>query len=998
MRNHTAEANDATEQLIGSHYPVWDSWLPKLDHCGDWAKELSRWYESDWQQALQGGRHPVSDQVLESLDDAQRSVVKPVFDSMDAHYSSRLRHPSRPTLDAGDDATELLPATKIESPVVHAGHTGNPHELAEPRIEPTIPGSSALANAANPATMEFSAGFATNAPSTGKVVIRSKSEPHLAASAIPNIPGYRIEHVLGRGGMGVVYRAHQLGIDRPVALKMVLAGIHSSRTLLDRFLAEAKAVGRLRHENIVQIYDSGWHENLPYFSLEFVDGPALSQKLGGEPMDPVEAARLVAPLADALQYAHSQGIIHRDVKPGNVLLTPSGIPKLADFGLAKQQEDDSDLSRTGDVIGTPGYMAPEQARGQSDITGSVDIYGLGGVLYCALTGRPPFQAAKSVDTIIQLLEQEPVTPSRLQPGVPKDLETICLKCLQKTPAQRYATAGDLAADLTRFVNGEPIAARPVGRAERLYRWSRRKPRIAALVATATVSALLLMIGGPILAGVIYAKKQEVEQAKLEADTNAQLAKRSAAEAIANAQLAERNEQEALTQEKNAIDALTSMVYETQRRLTDKPGLQDVRSNILNVVAERLKALDSSTSQSTRANLTKIGISRRLGDLNVEFGRIQQAYLLYQQCLDGLLKLHATGKLEQYGVRHNLSTAYENLANSARRLGRLTEARQHAEKALEQRREWAKEKPGNEDVRQNVAATLGQLGMLAQEQGDMESAHRLLSESEQMRRQYVELRPGELEPQTQWIGARRALAKHGFQQGDHDRAIQQIKDLIAEQSELADQFPYDISYRANLALFRADLGTFHLYVDRPQDAITEYQSAIQIIRKLIQEDPENFSLKVRLADSLYGLAVAQSVADFGNDASKTLRECLEIRAAAKELDPTNLTREISWLLTAARAGNLIDTVPLASNVKTRLEADAGMYFDLAGVYGQLLAAANRGSELPEGVTAEALANESLALIKKSHDLGFRRTTDLKLDPDLAPIRSMPSDTAKVTTTK
>lgn len=1010
MSDPLLPAEQPTQPFVASEYPIWDKWLPKLNECGDWAKEISRWYESDWQHALHGGRRPLADQVLLSLEESQRSIVRPVFESIDAYYNARIDH--RSTLNAGNDGTRHLPVTRIEtlkgaiandSPdVIEQSQVSRDAKLSA-LVEPTMAAGQIDVEAVNPATMEFSAGFATNVPASAKVVIRSKANTTHAQPTLPTIPGYRIDAVLGRGGMGVVYLAHQIGIDRPVALKMVLSGIHSSRTLLDRFLAEAKAVGRLKHENIVQIFDSGWHENLPYFSLEFVDGPPLSQKIGAEPMDPVEAARLVAPLADALQYAHSQGIVHRDVKPGNVLLTSQGVPKLADFGLAKQLEDNSDLSRTGDVIGTPGYMAPEQARGQTDITGSVDIYGLGGLLYCALTGRPPFMAAKSVDTIIQVLEQEPVTPSRLQPGVPKDLETICLKCLQKDPAQRYASAGDLADDLNRFIQGEPIAARPVGKIERGYRWARRKPRIAGLVATATISALLLMIGGPIAAGVIYAQKNEVEQAKRKADTNATLAKQSAADAIASALLAENNEQLAIrnanaaeAQGKNAIDALKSLVFEVQRTMRDKPGLQETRLALLSVAQEGVKRLDGSTTLAKAASIETAGICRRLGDLNYEFGRVENARLLYQQCLQSLQELDKNGKLPSQGRRHNYSTVYALLMTACHRLGQLTQARQYGELCLEQRRAWVEEKPGDEDVRQNLAATLGDLGLLAQDQGDMETAHRLLKESEQMRREYVQRRPGDLEPVTQWIGARRALAKHAFQTGDRAEAIDKIQAVIQEQTQLASQYAYDISYRANLATFHNDLATFELYADRYPEAMARYQSGIQTLRNLIEEDPKNFSLKEKLGTSLYGLAVAQSLAGITDEAAKSLTECLEIRTLAKDLDPTNLARQVRWLLTSARAGNLSDTVALASAAKAQMDNDAGMYFNLAGVYAQFLAAAKRGSPLPPQVTQEDLAKESLSLIERAYDLGFRRSTDFKMDPDLAPIRGLPGDPAKVVT--
>lgn len=312
-----------------------------------------------------------------------------------------------------------------------------------------------------------------------------------AAAGAVSIPGYRILGELGRGGMGVVYKARQVGLNRTVALKMIIAGGHASPEQLLRFQAEAEAVGQLQHPNIVQVYDIGKHEGLPYFSLEFVDGKPLDKDLEAKPQPEQRAAELLETLARAMHYAHERGIIHRDLKPANVLLTKTGIPKISDFGLAKQLESDSSQTKTGTIMGTPSYMAPEQGRGEKQIGHLADVYALGSMLYELITGRPPFLAATALKTLMRLLNEEPVPPSRVQPGVSRDLETICMKCLQKDPARRYETAGVLAEDLRRFQNGEAILARRVSRAERAWRWCKRNPRMTAL--SGAVAVLLITV-------------------------------------------------------------------------------------------------------------------------------------------------------------------------------------------------------------------------------------------------------------------------------------------------------------------------------------------------------------------------------------------------------------------------------------------------------------------------------------------------------------------------
>ena len=317
-------------------------------------------------------------------------------------------------------------------------------------------------------------------------------------SDLPGVPGYEVEALLGRGGMGVVYKARHLALKRTVALKMLAVGnpYLAERT---RFRAEAEAVARLQHPNIVQIHEIGEADGRPFFALEYVEGGSLAERLVGQSLAPDDAARLVAALAEAMHLAHSRNLVHRDLKPGNVLLvgaagTPVSQchPKVTDFGLVRQLDADSGQTCDGMVIGTPSYMAPEQAEGRARSAGpAADVYALGAILYECLTGRPPFQGTTALETLEQVRTREPAAPSSLNRQVPRDLETICLKCLRKEPERRYSSARELADDLGRFVRGEPVAARPVGRLERGAKWVRRNPTVAAL---SVVAALALVTG------------------------------------------------------------------------------------------------------------------------------------------------------------------------------------------------------------------------------------------------------------------------------------------------------------------------------------------------------------------------------------------------------------------------------------------------------------------------------------------------------------------------
>jgi serine/threonine-protein kinase len=327
--------------------------------------------------------------------------------------------------------------------------------------------------------------------------------PPPAEMPAPAVPGYEVLGELGRGGMGVVYRARQTKLGRVVALKMVLSGAHAGAADLARFRAEAEAIARLQHPNIVQVHEVGEHGGLPYFSLEYCAGGSLEKQLNGAPRPPEEAAGLVEVLARAMQAAHDKGVIHRDLKPSNVLLAEDGTPRITDFGLAKRLGE-AGQTTTGALMGTPPYMAPEQVQAKSGAVGpATDVYALGAILYELLTGRPPFRAATTMDTLAQVLGQEPVSLRRLNEGVPRDLDTICLRCLHKDPRKRYPSTRELADDLRRFLQGEPIRARPVGSLERAAKWVKRRPAAAGVLALFGLLAAVVLVGFAVVSAQLH---------------------------------------------------------------------------------------------------------------------------------------------------------------------------------------------------------------------------------------------------------------------------------------------------------------------------------------------------------------------------------------------------------------------------------------------------------------------------------------------------------------
>ncbi len=425
---------------------------------------------------VEAGRTEVVESILAEYPDLHHDEQR-LLECIDTEYCARKERGQSPVIG---EYLQRFPACALRLTKLFEGYVTNRQQSLEEQSLATLnsnpPETLAAINDALPSLPTD----AVNSPRVNVTVVSGR------------IGDYEIIREIARGGMGVVYQARHVSLGRMAAVKLIRSGEFAGQQEVRRFQLEAEAAAKLEHPGIVQIYEVGQHAGQPFLALAYVDGQSLWQRVKETPLEPKLAARLMQQVAEAVEYAHSRGIIHRDLKPQNILLTKDDQPRVTDFGLAKNQAGDSSLTASGDVLGTPSYMPPEQASGKLDQVGpSADVYSLGATLYCLLTRRPPFQAASSLETLKQVVEQEPASPRLLNPSVDRDLDTICLKCLQKSASNRFVTAQDLADELGRYLRGEPIRSRPVSLVSRVWRWCRRNPLGTALVASllAGVTAL-----------------------------------------------------------------------------------------------------------------------------------------------------------------------------------------------------------------------------------------------------------------------------------------------------------------------------------------------------------------------------------------------------------------------------------------------------------------------------------------------------------------------------
>ncbi|MBY0524394.1 MAG: protein kinase [Gemmataceae bacterium] len=711
-------------------------------------------------------------------------------------------------------------------------------ETSSPSQAPTVRRDPAPVNAPPPETSSPTAKVATGPP-TPSMKPRATDQPMDVTADIHNfeplprfvapeaevVAGYDILGELGRGGMGVVYKARQRALKRTVALKMVLAGAAGSKKGVARFQTEAEAVARLQHPNIVQIYEVGDQDGKPYFSMEYIEGRSLSAHLDSSPQPAKEAARLVGILARAMHVAHQKGIIHRDLKPANVLVANDGTLKITDFGLAKRLDESDGPTQTGDVMGTPSYMAPEQAQGKLDLIGpATDVYALGAILYEMLTARPPFKAETAMDTMFQVLFNEPVPPNQLRAKMPSDLETICLKCLEKEPPRRYPTALELAEDLDRFVNDQPILARPVGPLARMLKWARRRPAAAALI---VVSALALVgsLAASITMNVLY-EKWNAQEKKLNADLAASVEnERRAAEgeriktkeakeqreiAEKNETLAVRREREAQRNFQMARQAVNEMLGEVGHvDLAYIPQMEATRRKLLQrALAFHQKFLDANSVDP----LTR----QQAGQAYLQVGEIQQmlgTYAEAQQSFAAAARLFqqlAAGNSDPAAFQRDEAKAYFHRAEALRALNQLGDAEKACTQAFTLQRALVEKDPTNTELQRDLGRTSNEMARIHWLNNRFPQAHSAYLEAlkiqEPLARQRGKERPEFIEDEAGThndLGMFLRAAKTSKDWGDE--AKDQYAMALERFKPLADQYADVPAYRQKLAVVYSNLG-------------------------------------------------------------------------------------------------------------------------------------------------------------------------------------------------
>ena len=781
---------------------------------------------------------------------------------------------------------------------------------------------------------------------------------------MPRVSGYELIRELGRGGMGVVYHARHRGLKREVALKMILSGVHASPEQLARFRAEAEAVAHLHHANIVQIYDVGQHDGLPFFSLEFVDGQPLDKLLAGQPQTEESAAQMIETLARAVHHAHEHGIVHRDLKPANVLLTKSGVPKVTDFGLVKRlEEDDASQTRTGTIMGTPSFMAPEQGRGDRDVGPLADVYSLGTILYVMLTGRPPFLAATLTDTLLALLNDEPVPPSRLRPKVSRDIETICLKCLQKGPERRYASALELAEDLRRLQKHEPILARPVGRLARVWRWCRRKPLVASLSATAAALAVTVLIGAPIAAVLIAVQRNEAIEARNRAQKMQTLAEKNASDASTAKEVAEKAKGEAEHQadratkskelaEKQrelAIAALDTLVNKVQNQLGDTARTYRLKREILESAFEGLKQVSAgSDAAGGQADPTMADAHQRMGRIFVDLGHPETALREYTSAHDLLRRLSDANPGDMM-ARYNLSRSAMRLGGVCLLVGDLPAAHAYSKQCLDLRLEIARERPVA-DVIRNLARAHVQMGEVLRDQERIEESRREFERARSL--------------QEQLLGRATDKTRGGYEEDlriTHDR-----------------------------------LGELHLlWIGEPEKSRQFYDQALKLARGLADADSASgVRARQNLAYAWSRLGTASQRLGDHAAASDQFQTSLALwEVLAREEDPEMLQVHGELALGLARAGRHGEAVAKADQLEKLSPEYPRNLYNVACCYALCAGAVAQQSAGAPDEAATPLRDQyverAVQSLRKAISLGLEHLNFLKIDPDLDALRSEPA---------
>jgi eukaryotic-like serine/threonine-protein kinase len=797
-------------------------------------------------------------------------------------------------------------------------------------------------------------------------------EPPLEADELGRFGSYGILRCLGSGGMGVVFAARRAHPRRVVALKMILAGPRGGAA---HFHSETEVVARLRHPNIVHLYEAGEHGGRAYYTMEYLDGGNLAQRLAKAPLAPRAAAELAQVLARAIHFAHGCGVVHRDLKPANVLLGADGTPKVGDFGLAKLLDDAARenaagvRTKTGAIVGTPDYMAPEQAEGRKDVGPSCDVYGLGAVLYECLTGRPPFRAATVLETLEQVRSQEPVRPGNLQPGLPRDLQTICLKCLHKDPARRYASAAALADDLGRFLRREPIHARPIPLQERLMKWVWRHPAPAALAAVSVLFTAALVVG-------VLLHNAGLRAAIKRAEDGETRARQEGSRADANY--------------RSARDALDRMLRRLERpQVGEAPQLKELqRDQREDALAFYQGVLAGSDDPDPQVQLDAAYAYQWVANLQSRLDRGADAVPNYGRAIELVEGLPP--KLRDLVETQSLLAACYGDRGQIKVQVHLSGGEQDLDKALDVNQRLARAEPDDPERQEDLAKTEHQMGQVDASANRLDDAARHYTHAAALRAVLVHDHPGNEVYQT-------ALAEDYVNLGPVYGAMGRSAEgnAVYEKAEgllrsLVGRHPDDIRSTLALSALVTNRGLDRAETGAPANALPLLTEAVELAEPVLRREP-TLAAALRQAFYAHG-ARAQTYDRLGRwaEAGRDWQRVLEL-----DERPERWVNQIYAALAWARAGDHSRAAGEAKDLPENAAVTEWGRYMTAAVYAHCVEAARsdeRLSPASRAALAERYAAEAVALLSKLREQGYFNNAGnaewLRTDEELNALRVRP----------
>lgn len=726
-----------------------------------------------------------------------------------------------------------------------------------------------------------------------------------------SIGDFEVLEELARGGMGIVYRARQKSLNRIVALKMILAGRYAASDQVRRFHFEAEAVARLDHPNILPIYEVNHQCGRHYFAMKYVEGGNLSSAVRRLLDQPKVAVGILVKVCRAVHFAHQRGILHRDLKPVNVLLDQDDRPYISDFGLAKWADRADGDTASGSVIGTPAYMAPEQAFAKSQLTTAADTYSLGAILYELLTGRPPFRSENVLATLRLVQDVDPIAPHQIRPTVDRDLETIALKCLEKDPSKRYGSAEALADDLDRWLRDEPITARPVTTWEQVLKWVRRRPAVAGLAA----ALLFVVVSSIVSLAVLYAKAED--------------RRRDAESAQASAELERDHVREQRRRTRRALDDMLS--EEGLNWLTTQPDLSSQQRAFLGRALKYYEefAAGEAANPEARADLGEAKF--RIAYINGALGRLPQAETALRQSLDILEEL-GQAPSSSAERRDHLASGYTNLSNLLVQTGRLPDAAIAAQRAISIRKHLILEQPTVVEYARSLASVQSNLGVIyarLSRWNEAESAFRsAISAQEQLAANH----PQVPKYQAEAAGSHHNLARLLAKIGRASEAEAEARRSLEVFRKLADAHSEDPTYAADLARSYINLGQLFSEQGRLTESEAEYREGVEIQEKLAKKYAAVPDRRADLATSRHELALLLYKLERFADAEREYRKELALRERLVTDAPTDADASLYLSQSHNALGVLYATMGRNSDAESAYRAAIAIQEKLAAEHG------------------------------------------------------------------